>query len=273
MDQWNKPLLGSRIDWGHPLSKGLVGCWLMNEGSGNRIYDISGNGNDGDFVNDPEWVPGQRGQAIFCDGGNDYIDCGNNPALNATPFSLVVWVTLGTGALGWNVIAAKETWNAGEGWFLYSSFAQNKLFLSKGGDQGAVFVDPDPLVDYMIHNIVATYDGTSGRIYVDGQLRKTAGLALIMNVNRSLLIGARHGNAGGGSADYWKGQIHFCNFYNRALSAQEVLDLYINPYGMFEDRPKLFYIANDPVRTFIAEPIDTHFIAEPIDTHFIAEAL
>ena len=28
------PPLGSQINWGHPLSKGLVGCWLMNEGRG-----------------------------------------------------------------------------------------------------------------------------------------------------------------------------------------------------------------------------------------------
>lgn len=27
----NKPPEGSQINWGHPLSRGLVGCWLMNE--------------------------------------------------------------------------------------------------------------------------------------------------------------------------------------------------------------------------------------------------
>ena len=26
--------LCSQINWGHPLSQGLVGCWLMNEGGG-----------------------------------------------------------------------------------------------------------------------------------------------------------------------------------------------------------------------------------------------
>src|SRR4030042_101428 len=35
MSIWtNKPPLGSQINWGHPLSRGLVGCWLMNEGGG-----------------------------------------------------------------------------------------------------------------------------------------------------------------------------------------------------------------------------------------------
>ena len=35
-----KPPLGSIIDWSHPLARGLVGCWLLNEGGGDAIYDM-----------------------------------------------------------------------------------------------------------------------------------------------------------------------------------------------------------------------------------------
>ena len=37
----SKPPIGSQIDWSHPLAKGLVGCWLMNEGGGNVVNDIA----------------------------------------------------------------------------------------------------------------------------------------------------------------------------------------------------------------------------------------
>src|SRR5687767_11513956 len=36
-----KPLPGIQVNWGHPLANGLIGCWHMNEGSGNRIYDAT----------------------------------------------------------------------------------------------------------------------------------------------------------------------------------------------------------------------------------------
>lgn len=35
MSRWTeKPVLGSSINWNHPLSKGLDACWLFNEGAG-----------------------------------------------------------------------------------------------------------------------------------------------------------------------------------------------------------------------------------------------
>lgn len=37
----SKPPVGSQINWGHPLSQGLVGAWLMNEGGGKFIDLIS----------------------------------------------------------------------------------------------------------------------------------------------------------------------------------------------------------------------------------------
>jgi len=41
-----KPPPSARLIRGHRLAQGLVGCWLFNEGSGNKVYDLSGNGNN-----------------------------------------------------------------------------------------------------------------------------------------------------------------------------------------------------------------------------------
>lgn len=35
-----KPSSGSQINWGHPLSQGLVGAWLMNEGRGKKYINL-----------------------------------------------------------------------------------------------------------------------------------------------------------------------------------------------------------------------------------------
>ena len=72
-----KPPPGYRIDSFHPLSKGLVACYLMNEKGDIQIHDLTGNGNTGTFVNDTHWVVGPNGPAIDFDGTNDYINLGN----------------------------------------------------------------------------------------------------------------------------------------------------------------------------------------------------
>ena len=68
-----KPCLGHQLAHGKSITDGLVGCLLMNEGSGNKVYDLSGNGNTGTFNGDPQWVPGKFGAAIDFDGDGDYI--------------------------------------------------------------------------------------------------------------------------------------------------------------------------------------------------------
>ena len=58
---------------------GLVAQWHMDEGSGDKVWDSSGNGNDGtlnvgvgDNV-DSKWVDGVKGKALKFDGIDDYI--------------------------------------------------------------------------------------------------------------------------------------------------------------------------------------------------------
>lgn len=43
----SKPPLGVQLDWTNPINRGLVGCWIFNEGGGTRANDLSGNGNHG----------------------------------------------------------------------------------------------------------------------------------------------------------------------------------------------------------------------------------
>jgi len=44
---------------------------------GNTALDSSGNGNDGTFVGNPQWVTGKFGGALEFD-GDDYVNCGND---------------------------------------------------------------------------------------------------------------------------------------------------------------------------------------------------
>ena len=58
---WQKPYRGIQLNRQHPLARGLVGCWLVNEGTGDKVFDYSGNGNNGILTNmdEADWVSGR----------------------------------------------------------------------------------------------------------------------------------------------------------------------------------------------------------------------
>ena len=107
----HKPLLGELPDW--TRFPRPVGLWLMNEGGGSRVNDLSGNGNTGTHTG-ATWVAGNSCPAVNYD-GNDYTNCGNGPSLNwgASDFTVIMGVKIdavndgqlfasdAAGAIGW----------------------------------------------------------------------------------------------------------------------------------------------------------------------------
>jgi len=76
-----KPTRGIRLNKSHPLARGLVGCWLFNEGSGGQVYDLSGNGGDG-TITGAVWSAGKFGSALDFDGGTDVISVGSKAVID-----------------------------------------------------------------------------------------------------------------------------------------------------------------------------------------------
>jgi len=70
----------------------LVGWWRFDEGSGTVAHDTSDNGNDGTFNGDPQWVVGYFGGALEFDGSDDWLDCGNDPSLDLTTWTITFWL-------------------------------------------------------------------------------------------------------------------------------------------------------------------------------------
>ena len=56
--------------------KELVAYYSFDEGEGNVLHDLSGNGNDGTIYG-AKWVDGKYGKALEFDGRNNYVDCGD----------------------------------------------------------------------------------------------------------------------------------------------------------------------------------------------------
>ena len=242
-----KPLMGRKVNWSHPLSKGLVGCWLMNEGGGNAIFDLSGNGHTGIFYSDISWEVGRFGTCIRSEGTiSDEIDIGiNSYDLGIrNEASFCAWVKLDdiTPAADQGIVS---DWDSSVGFNL----------MIDNSPQGGVtmYVYPDNTrassAAGIIHegwNFVAgTLDGTDLKIYHDGIYQAFDAINSDMGDSASTIkIGVR-----GDSSGPTKGLIDYLTIHNRALSASEITRLYMDPFCMFRKNKMALWYAAIPAVT------------------------
>lgn len=224
----------------HPLAQGLVGAWAFYEGSGDKLYDLSGNGHDGTLTNmDPatDWVAGQYGWALDFDGSDDAVSMGDVLRFDRfDPFSLVViqQAAVVSPSTVQNIINKSQPADPFRG---YSLNTQGNIagdpyrftHTNHGGD--LIRVDFPRSNDLLRHVVVVTYDGSSTAAgvkgYEDGQA-KTITVQADSLTNTTLsdepLRLAKSSFAG---------RLHFAAIYNRALSPAEVGQLYHDPFAMY----------------------------------------
>ena len=72
-----KPPRAIQIDWSHPLARGLTGCWLLTEGTGDTVADMGPHRQHGSSHGGPLlWKPGEHGHCLESDGTDKCLDCG-----------------------------------------------------------------------------------------------------------------------------------------------------------------------------------------------------
>jgi len=235
--QTNKPLRGAQLNKNHPLNRGLVGFWLFNEGDGKKALDLSGNGNHGTLENmafpstaASGWNAGRKGGALSFDGSNDYVDCGNDASLDIiTEITLEAWIyptTTGT----------MEVFDKADSGTAYRSYinANSKGFqwyVSIGGTFQPIQSDRGVLPANTWYHIVLTHNGTNQVMYINNVVEATTSHSgnLLSEPTSAFLIGSWRG-----IATYFNGQIDQVRIYNRALSAEEIKQLYLYPYAGFQ---------------------------------------
>jgi hypothetical protein len=253
MGQWQtgaKPPLGTQIDWSHPLSRGICGCWLMNEGGGNRVNDLSGNGNTG-AITGAVWTSERFGPCLRYDGTSDYVNIPNSSSFTFgesgidRPFSVVILCNMdditdsqallskygGTGTREWllQTSSGLMRWSCHDTGDHYIG----RRFALDAGDQGHWL------------SCVVVYDGSKAnsgvQIWVNGLRRDTADNA--SGVYDGMTASANPIQIGAFlSTTYeFNGLIDSASIYNGALSASEIAQLYREPFAMFQrERPELY---------------------------------
>ena len=203
-------------------AQGLIGYWNFDEGSGTVAHDSSGSGYNAAVVGAP-WVAGKVNTALGFNGGSNYVVT-PGISLGAT-FSISVWVNPAASQNGYSRLAETE-YNGGFYLGTDQSGTRYKLIVNTGagatGGCGAAFGCAEGgSVASGWHNVIGTYDGTIGRLYVDGVLVAGDTFASPGNTGFPLYIGQYY-NGGQG----WNGAIDEVRLYNRALTAADVSTIY-----------------------------------------------
>ena len=200
-----------------PAPSGLV-SWWPGDGNANDIFD----GNSGTLLNGANFASGKVGQAFSFDGVDDQVVIADAVALNPTQITIDAWVKPTSGIPGFGMIVAK----GGNGSGFSSQYQFNVSPTRRLAFQSAtVFQGPPNLLaasslplDTFTH-VAVTHDGTTGKLYVNGNIVDQSDFALAPPTAQSLRIGTE---ATQGSAVFFKGLIDEVQIFSRALSPTEI---------------------------------------------------
>ena len=211
---------------------GLVGQWLLGEGTGSVAYDTSGNENHGTTTG-ATYAGGYIGAGMYFDGLGDYVEITGNPEeLQITgALTISTWVKSSTGAVQAHIVSRDDLVN--RDYFLRDRGADPWRFgVFNSGTEYKVDTTATGLNDNEWHHIVGVFIPDVGLyIYVDGVLDGTENSvpSSIDNDAVNLWIGATNGG------NYFGGFMDELMIWDRALSSYEIYNLYLSSYDLHEN--------------------------------------
>lgn len=238
-----KPLLGMKINRKHPLAKGLVGYWVFNERSGNKVFDLSGNGNNG-TIHGADWV---TDGLDFVSADSNYIEVCDGKIDNGTQGTIIVKLNITTlneiKILGYGGSASPPggllSFDIRQETNYYFSIVQRTIEDSTvTGYRGTTSLSTDT------YEVAFVSNGSEWKIYINGIEESLIALSFNQGTNNGLwfgdtttdgvdktLLGALFFE--GAFTGYIDATISYSVIYNRALTAAEINALNIDPYQMF----------------------------------------
>jgi hypothetical protein len=199
-----------------PGTEGLAAYYPLE----NDVLDASGNGNDGTIVGDPTFVEGVAGMAMEFN-GDDYVNCGNGPSLQIQDaITMAFWFQVEAFQNTWEAFMAKgdnsyrTSRGGGTGDATHMGISGTSVGGGSGWFNGTVIVTGGQW-----HHMAAVYDGSEGRIYIDGVLDVTSpGTGQINISNYDFWIGNNSQQTG----RFFHGLLDEVMIYDRALSDPEI---------------------------------------------------
>lgn len=236
----NLPAGGIIVEAGGPIRSigtlsGLIGWWRFEEGAGSFSYDLSGNGNNANLINNPLWVTSdcKRGGCLQFNGVNQHLDLGNTEQFNfsnTSNFTMAIWVKKIANPPDGNVIGlfAKPSKYGLDYDFSSLNFRAGIRNGSDGQYQASYYNAQNTLNEWT--HLVFVYESEKSdglRLYSDGVLRNSrTTIGLSPFYSSATLFIASSSAAVGGTSRFLNGLVDDARIYNRALSSEEILQIY-----------------------------------------------
>ncbi len=202
---------------GENHTQGIVSYWKAD---GDALDSVDGN--DG-TINGATFTAGQVGQAFSFDGVDDYVEH-NTALVNGTPFSISAWVKTSATANE----AVFWTGNKDSSYHYFDLIILNGHAAAdaRDGGTGSQAEGTTYINDGKWHHVVAVFNSSTYReIFVDGNLENTdTNFRAPTGINRWSIGKMRDATP---ALDF-NGSIDEVAIYNRALTADEIKQHYIN---------------------------------------------
>ena len=206
-----------------------VGAWLLDEGSGNKVNDASGNGNDGEFVGSPKWVEGVFGSALHFNGRNDMIPVGQDESLRISEGTMMNWINIQTSNDS-GLSSMTIPYDDGRAWDApYRSLGlgtwQGQLrYWIAINDQNREIQPGKIEVDRWYHEAI-TFDGETRKAYLDGELVKEEKGAGEITYGRPVPTAVIGSASVVVKRELFNGYVDEIAIFNVALSEKEINEL------------------------------------------------
>lgn len=258
MQNITKPPIGSLLQSQHLLTKELTGYWLMDEGVGSRVNDVSGYGNTGTITN-AVWSGGKFGHALSFDGAGDVVSCGNTNKV-LTSFTLSAWVNLrATFGSGWRTVVGRWSDTAIQRQFVlcFGSGANGYLvgFIQNAAGNTKQVNGTTPQASFVgaWNHVAMVFNAPAHActLHVNGRLEGTVDTVStsLFDYNNNFKIGD-HDSA----TACWDGLISHVTFWRRALTVPELGMLAADPFVMFRRSRIELWTAASPSGVTIIVP-------------------
>ncbi len=209
-----------------PNNLGLVGYWPLNDGTGSKAGDASGNGNTG-TITGATWTAGKRGNSLDFNGTDQHVIVTASSVLNpSTALTVSAWIKPHAVDAEWGpVVESGGNLNNGTGYY-FGYYPGGTTFVFYVGD-GAYDGVTTALPAGQWYYVVGTYSSSGSLyLYVNGVQVSTNShtVATISYDSNPFTIAKLDYCCATGH--HFDGQIDDVRVYNRALSATEVTALY-----------------------------------------------
>ena len=205
------------------VTDGLVGYYPLDEGTGNTAQDASGNGHDGTLPDiGVTWISSAViNGGINIDGttGSD-IKLGTwDPSEGTGQLSVGAWIRwAGSGNQNQSLMSKRDGgWSADAMMFDFRiTLSDTGIRLYRAGSAGAAVSDVlAPFIGEWAH-VAVTFDGTTARLYLNGQEIGSGAFSLGNGATTGLRIGSYNNNS-----PTFNGDLDEVRIYNRALTPDE----------------------------------------------------